>query len=105
MLISLRNDNYIKNYSFSGGILTIDYFKDFKKHINTATINLSSIEKVKFSSNKSFFAPFHVVSIKYVDNEGLHQLKAFKIENDASFIMLVYELSIEKVEAYRSPKT
>ena len=87
-----RNDCYIHNYSIENNSLRIQYQKNFfKNQVITFSTDLKSIESLKFHS-RSFLDTFHVISFKYIDKEGLYEKKTFKINNDKTFVELIYKL-------------
>ena len=42
------------------------------------------------------FDSFHIISIKYIDEKGLHHQKKIKVDNNDKFIDLIYELKKNK---------
>ncbi len=96
LVFYFRNDYYIKNYSIENDSLEIQYQKNFsKKKVNTFLADAKSVESIKFNS-KSFLDTFHVISLKYVDKNGLYGKKTFKTNNDNVFIDIIQHLKTIK---------
>jgi hypothetical protein len=92
----LRNDSYIKQISLENEILLIYFQKNFSKNREDKfSTNYKSLELVKFRS-KSFLDPFHIITVRFQDDNGFFDTKSFKTNNDKTFIKLIYELKKEK---------
>ncbi len=92
LLFYFKNDYYIQNYSIENGSLKIQYQKNFsEKHSSIFITDSKSIESVKFNS-KLFLDTFHVISFKYIDNDGLYGKKVFKTNSDKIFIEIIHYL-------------
>lgn len=83
---------YIQDYSINNESVSFQFQKSFLKNkTETISILLESVESVDFRS-KSFLEQFHMISIKYVDPNGLFAKHTFKTKNDEAFIKLLYRL-------------
>ena len=96
LVLYLRKDLYILSFSGDSESINIEYQKNFlEKQTEKFSINLQSIKSVDFSS-KSFLEPFHKISIRYTDENGLFDKTTFKTNDDNTFIELIYKLKKEK---------
>ena len=95
LVLYLRKDLYILSFSGDSESINIEYQKNFlEKQTEKFSINLQSIKSVDFSS-KSFLEPFHKISIRYTDENGLFDKTTFKTNDDNTFIELIYKLKKE----------
>ena len=96
LVLYLRKDLYILSFSGDSESINIEYQKNFlEKQTEKFSINLQSIKSVDFGS-KSFLEPFHKISIRYTDENGLFDKTTFKTNDDNTFIELIYKLKKEK---------
>jgi uncharacterized protein with PQ loop repeat len=94
----LRNDLYIKHFSLENGILLISFQKNFSKNIEDKIFhNSKSLDLVKFRS-KSFLDSFHIITVRFQDENGFYDTKSFKTNDDKTFIELIYKLNKEKAK-------
>jgi len=94
----LRNDLYIKHFSLENEILLISFQKNFSKNKEDKfSHNSKSLELVKFRS-KSFLDPFHIITVRFQDENGFYDTKSFKTNKDKTFIELIYKLNKEKTK-------
>ena len=92
LIFYFKEDNYIINFSIESEMLKIEYQKNFSKNkVKIFSDEAKSIESIKFNS-KSFLDTFHVISIKYKDNEGLYNVKTFKMCKDKDFTDILHYL-------------
>lgn len=98
IIFYLRNDFYIQSFSTNSELIKIEYQKNFSKNkIEKITITPKLIKSIKFNS-KSFLEPFHIITIKFKDENGLYDKKSFKTNNDEIFIKLLFKLNVEKTK-------
>ena len=84
-----KNEQYIQDFITENGNVEVIYQNNFEKdNTNRFTIILKNVKSVDFKS-KSFTMRFHLITIKAVDENGLHYLMEFKTNNDAIFIKLL----------------
>ena len=96
IVLYMRKDFYIQNFSSDSEFINIEYQRNFsEKQMNKFSISSKSIKSVDFGS-KSFFEPFHKVSIRYTDDNGLFDKTTFKTNDDKTFIRLIYKLKVVK---------
>ncbi len=96
IIFYLRNDLYIQSFSANSELIIIEFQKNFSKNkIKKITIPPKLIKSIDFNS-KSFLEPFHIITIKFKDENGLYDKKSFKTNNDEIFIKLLFKLKVEK---------
>ena len=87
-----KKDLYIKTYKFENEIFFIKYQKKTNESkLDRISIPANAIKSVKFAS-KSFFDRFYIIKIKYVDAQGLYNLKTFKTNSAKTFALINYNL-------------
>jgi hypothetical protein len=91
-----KTDNYIQKILIENESINIQYQKNFfedKPYIFSNKTN--SIKSYKFSS-KSILDSSHSISIRFIDENNLHNKITFRTNNDDYFIDLIYLLKNEK---------
>lgn len=92
-----KTDNYIQKILIENRSLNIQYQKNFSKgNPNIFSTNTNSIKSYKFFS-KSILDSSNSISIKFIDENNLHDKITFKTYNDDYFIDLIYHLKNQKV--------
>lgn len=91
-LFFAKTDNYIQNLLIENESIDIQYQKNLLKnnsHIFTTKSKL--VKSYKFTST-SFLGSSHSISIRFIDEDNLHDEITFKTNNDEYFINLIYLL-------------
>jgi hypothetical protein len=91
-----KNDNYIQKILIENESINIQYQKNFyegKPNIFSTATN--SIKSFKFSS-KSTLDSSHSISIRFIDENNLHNEITFRTNNDDYFIDVIYLLKKHK---------
>lgn len=96
LVFYMRKDLYIQKFSSDSEFINIEYQTNFsEKQKNKFSISTKLLKSVDFSS-KTFLEPFHKISIRYTDEDGLFDKTTFKTNDDRTFIELIYKLKIVK---------
>lgn len=91
-----KTDNYIQKILIENESINIQYQKNFfEDKPNIFSIKTNSVKSYKFSS-KSILDSSHSISIKFIDENNLHNKITFRTNNDDYFIDLIYILKNEK---------
>lgn len=91
-----KTDNYIQNILIENESINIQYQKNFfEDKPNIFSNKTNSVKSYKFSS-KSILDSSHSISIKFIDENNLHNKITFRTNNDDYFIDLIYLLKNKK---------
>jgi len=93
-----KTDNYIQKILIENESINIQYQKNFfegKPKIFSS--NTNSVKSYKFTS-KSILDSSHSISIKFIDENNLHNKITFRTNNDEYFIDKIYQLKKQKVD-------
>jgi len=92
LLSFAKTDNYIQKLLIENESIDIQYQKNLSKNNpHIFTTNLKSIKSYKFAAT-SFLGSFHSISIRFIDEDNLHDEITFRSNNDEYFIDLIYLL-------------
>jgi len=95
-----KTDLYIQNFSITNNALEIQYQRNLSKNdVKTFLAHYKTIKSFSFNS-KSFLDTSHTISIKYIDEDGLHLKKIFKTNNDDTFTSIIHHLKNEKKQSH-----
>jgi hypothetical protein len=87
-----KNDNYIQKILIENESINIEYQKNFYEgNPNVFSTTTNSIKSFKFSS-KSALDSSHSISIRFIDENNLHNKITFRTNNDDYFIDVIYLL-------------
>ena len=88
LIMILKRDNYVYQFIIKDDRFQIDYQENFNDNIKKSfLINTKTIKSINFHS-KFMLDSFHTVTIRYIDDNGLHFEKGFKIDTNDKFIDL-----------------
>ncbi|TDY61127.1 hypothetical protein DFQ06_3144 [Algibacter lectus] len=95
-----KADLYIQNFSIVNNALEIRYQRNLSKNdVKSFLTHSKTIKSFSFNS-KSFLDTSHNISIKYIDEDGLHLKKIFKTNNDDTFTSIIHHLKNEKKQSH-----
>ncbi|MFK5982935.1 MAG: hypothetical protein QM499_08485 [Flavobacteriaceae bacterium] len=88
-----RSTNHLINYSIESETISLVYYVSIKSK-KEVIIPISDVKFTKLQT-RIFDFGFDVLSIKYIDNEGLHNLLDLKISNKKDWIDILSKIELE----------
>ena len=91
-----KKDNYIQKILIENESINIQYQKNFfEGNQNIFSTSKNSVKSFKFNS-KSILDSSHSISIRFIDENNLHNKITFRTNSDDYFIDVIYLLKKHK---------
>jgi hypothetical protein len=91
-----KKDNYIQKILIENESINIQYQKNFfEGNQNIFSTSKNSVKSFKFNS-KSILDSSHSISIRFIDEDNLHNKITFRTNSDDYFIDVIYLLKKHK---------